>query len=129
MAKAVRGRGEMAESLAGRWRRLEESGRLQPAVDELGPHAPRRGRAGETASYFENSRSRMDYSRYRAVGLPAGSGVIEGACRNVDWKRLKKSGMFRSVAGANKILALRRAVVSNAFDDLREYRAEEKKAA
>ncbi|MDE0307038.1 MAG: hypothetical protein OXI87_19480 [Albidovulum sp.] len=36
--------------------------------------------------------------------------------------------MFRSVAGANEILALRCAVESNAFDDFREFRAEEKTA-
>ncbi|MDE0306139.1 MAG: hypothetical protein OXI87_14865 [Albidovulum sp.] len=42
-------------------------------------------------------------------------------------ERLKKSGMSWSVAGANKILALRCAVESNTFDDFWEFWAEEKK--
>ncbi|MDE0531967.1 MAG: ISKra4 family transposase, partial [Albidovulum sp.] len=67
--------------------------------------------------------------RYRAAGLPVGSGVIEGACRSVVCERLKKSGMYWSVAGANKILALRCAVESNTFDDFWEFWAEEKKTA
>ena len=127
VAKAVHGRGEMAEALAKRWRGMAEPGRLQPVVNELKSHAPRHAIAGETATYFENNRSRMDYPRYRAAGLPVGSGAVEGACRSVVCERLKKSGMFWSVKGANKILALRCAVESNTFDDFREYWAEKKK--
>ncbi|MDE0113316.1 MAG: hypothetical protein OXN84_13680 [Albidovulum sp.] len=55
--------------------------------------------------------------------------MIEGACRSVICEQLKKSGMFWSVAGANKILALRCAVESSTFDDFREFWAEEKKTA
>ena len=38
----------------------------------------------------------MDYPRYRAAGLPIGSGAVEVACRSVVCERLKKSGMFRA---------------------------------
>ncbi|MDE0303591.1 MAG: hypothetical protein OXI87_01715 [Albidovulum sp.] len=120
---------DAAKALAKRWRGMIKSGRLQPVVDELKSHAPRHGMAGEAAACFENNRARMDYPRRRSAGLPVGSGVIEGACRSVVCERLKKSGMFWSVAGANKILALRCAVESNAFDDFWEFWAEEKKTA
>ena len=107
----------MVKALAKRWRGMVKSGRLQPVVDELNSQAPRHAIAGETAAYFENNRSRMGYPRYRAAGLQVGSGVIEGACRSVVCERLKKSGLFWSVEGANMILALRCAVESNALDD------------
>ena len=128
-AKAIRGRGDMAKALAKRWRGMTGDGRLQPAIDELKSHAPRHEKAKEAAVCFESNRSRMDYPRYRAAGLPVGSGVVEGTCRSLVCERPEKSGMFWSVEGANRILALRSAVESNTFDDFREYRAEKKKAA
>ena len=51
------------------------------------------------------------------AGLPAGSGVVEGACRSVVCERLKKSGVFWSVECANRVLALRCAVASDIFDN------------
>ncbi|HEY6342295.1 MAG TPA: hypothetical protein VIY49_12445, partial [Bryobacteraceae bacterium] len=36
-----------------------------------------------------------------------GSGVIEAGCKTVIGQRLKQSGMFWTVSGANSILALR----------------------
>ena len=32
----------------------------------------------------------MDYPLYRSCGLPIGSGVVEGACKNVVAKRMKQ---------------------------------------
>ena len=63
--------------------------------------------AGETAADFKNNRSRMHYPRWCAAGVSVGSGVIEGAYRSLVCERLKKSGMFWSVKGADKIFALR----------------------
>ena len=59
----------------------------------------------------------MGYPRCPAAGLPVGSGVVEGACRSVVRERFRKSGLFWSVKGANRVLALRCAVESNTFDD------------
>ena len=96
VAKAVRGPGDMAKALAKRWRGMTGDGRLQPAIDELKSHAPRREKAKEAAGCFESSRSRMDCPRYRAAGLPVGSGVVEGTCRSLVCERLEKSWMFRA---------------------------------
>ena len=54
----------------------------------------------------------MRYGELRPLGLFVGSGVIEAACRTIIAQRLKRSGMFGSVAGANAIIALRCCLAS-----------------
>lgn len=75
------------------------------------------------ADYFERNAARMRYREFRRQGLFVGSGVIEAGCRTVIASRLKRSGMFWSVRGANAITALRCARLSNRFDDYWENRA------
>lgn len=75
------------------------------------------------ADYFERNAERMRYGELRRQGLFVGSGVIEAGCRTVIASRLKRSGMFWSVRGANAITALRCARLSNRFDDYWENRA------
>ena len=69
----------------------------------------------ETA-YFDKNKDRMRYPQFRAQGLFIGSGVIEAGCKTVIAARLKQSGMFWSVAGANAIIALRCCQL-NCFED------------
>jgi hypothetical protein len=59
------------------------------------------------ADYFQRNAERMRYPKFRRQHLFVGSGVIEAGCKNVIGSRLKKSGMFWTVFGANSILALR----------------------
>ena len=59
------------------------------------------------ADYFEKNAERMRYPEFRRQHLFVGSGVIEAGCKTVIGSRLKKSGMFWTVRGANAILALR----------------------
>ena len=59
------------------------------------------------ADYFERNRERMRYPKFRRQHLFVGSGVIEAGCKTVVAARLKRSGMFWTVRGANAILALR----------------------
>ena len=68
------------------------------------------------SNYFMQNKKRMQYKDFRDQGLFVGSGVIEAACKNVIGKRLKQSGMLWSIAGANKIAALRCAVLSGEFE-------------
>ena len=75
------------------------------------------------ADYFERNAERMRYREFRRQGLFVGSGVIEAGCRTVIASRLKRSGMFWSVRGANAITALRCARLSGRFDDYWENRA------
>jgi hypothetical protein len=69
------------------------------------------------ADYFERNQERMRYPNFRHQKLFVGSGVIEAACKTVVAKRLKQSGMFWTVRGANAILALRCCRLNREFED------------
>jgi hypothetical protein len=75
------------------------------------------------ADYFERNRERMRYPAFRLQGLFVGSGVVEGGCKTVIGARLKRSGMFWTVRGANAIIALRCCRLSNRFEDYWESRS------
>ena len=73
------------------------------------------------ANYFEGNKERMRYPEFRKQGLFVGSGVIEAGCKTV-LGRLKRSGMFWTVRGANAIIALRCFQLSGRFEDYWESR-------
>jgi hypothetical protein len=75
------------------------------------------------ADYFERNRERMRYPEFRRQKLFVGSGVIEAGCRTVVAKRLKQSGMFWTVRGANAIIALRCCRLNRKFEDYWDSRA------
>jgi hypothetical protein len=74
------------------------------------------------ANYFETNADRMRYPKFRRQHLFVGSGVIEAGCRTVIGSRLKRSGMFWTVRGANAILALRCCQFNGRFEDYWEAR-------
>jgi hypothetical protein len=74
------------------------------------------------ADYFERNAERMQYPKFRRQHLFIGSGVIEAGCKTVIASRLKRSGMFWTVWGANAILALRCAHLNGRFEDYWEGR-------
>ena len=76
------------------------------------------------ADYFERNAERMRYPKFRRQHLFVGSGVIEAGCKTVVASRLKKSGMFWTVRGANAILALRCSYLNGRFEDYWEGRRE-----
>jgi hypothetical protein len=69
------------------------------------------------AYYFETNTLRMRYPEFREQGLFVGSGVIEAGCKSIAGVRLKQSGMFWTVRGANAILALRCCRFNQRFED------------
>ena len=75
------------------------------------------------ADYFERNAERMRYPEFRRQGLFVGSGVVEAGCKKVIGARLKRSGMFWTVRGANAIIALRCCRLSGRFEDYWEARA------
>jgi hypothetical protein len=83
----------------------------QPGTDELAKTV------ANEVEYFERNADRMRYPAFRAQGLFVGSGVIEAACKIVIGARLKCSGMFWTVRGANAIIALRCCRLSRRFED------------
>jgi len=74
------------------------------------------------ADYFERNAERMRYPKFRGQHLFVGSGVIEAGCKTVVAFRLKRSGMFWTVRGANAILALRCSHLNGEFEDYWEER-------
>ena len=74
------------------------------------------------ADYFERNAERMRYPSFRSQGLFVGSGVVEAGCRTVIGSRLKRSGMFWTVRGANAVTALRCCRLSRKFEDYWESR-------
>jgi hypothetical protein len=83
---------------------------------------------GTEADYFERNASRMRYPRFRRQHLFVGSGVIEAGCKTVVGCRLKQSGMFWTVRGANAILALRCSHLNGRFQDYWEQRQQARAA-
>ena len=90
---------------------------LHPANAELAKTA------GNEADYFERNAERMRYPVFRAQGLFVGSGVVEAGCKTVVATRLKRSGMFWTVCGANAIIALRCCRLSGRFENYWEARS------
>ena len=74
------------------------------------------------ADYFQRNAERMRYPQFRRQHLFVGSGVIEAGCKTVIGSRLKRSGMFWTVRGANAILALRCCHLNGRFEDYWEAR-------
>lgn len=72
------------------------------------------------AEYFQTNIERMRYPAFRAKGLFVGSGVIEAGCKTLIGSRLKRSGMFWTVRGANDTIALRCRRINGRFEDFWE---------
>jgi len=73
--------------------------------------------------YLEDNKNRMRYAAFRKQGFFVGSGVIEAGCKSIVGARLKQSGMEWSVRGANAIIALRCALLSERFEDFWDSKA------
>ena len=68
--------------------------------------------------YFTYHADRLDYPRYRAMGLPIGSGIIESACKAVLKQRECGSGMHWQEPHAQAIATLRAMQRSGQWDHL-----------
>ena len=62
----------------------------------------------------------MDYSTYRRLRMPIGSGITEAACKIVFTQRFKQSGMKWTIDGGRSILALRVIHLSGIWEQVRE---------
>ena len=124
VAKAIYGSGsEFGERWAKQRREELDAGRVDDVIAALRGHADTCEEARKDVEYFSTNRERMDYPKFRAMGLCVATGVVEGGCKHIIGTRLKRGGMRWTVAGANAIIALRCAVESNRFDDFWERHA------
>ena len=75
----------------------------------------------ELQTYLENNLSRIDYPRYRELGLPIGSGQVEAQCKTLVGARCKLAGMRNwTYAGAEGVLRMRAAKHDGSFNALWE---------
>jgi hypothetical protein len=113
-------------------KRLLDKGKIEKLAGALRAiHAANRPMAEKIrteADYFERNAERMRYPKFRRQHLFVGSGVIEAGCKTVIGSRLKQSGMFWTVRGANAILALRCSHLNGRFEDYWEERREARAA-
>jgi hypothetical protein len=124
-AQAVDGKGSAAAwKRYEAWMRLAWSGQvkevlagLRQGCDRLG--APPEGCseedprkvAAEALGYVTNNRIRMDYPRYRRLGLPVSSAAVESVMKQVN-RRMKGTEKFWLEGGAEAILQIRAAYIS-----------------
>ena len=106
--------------------RLLDKGKIEKLVVRFAPSDSANPEVAEKirteADYFERNAERMRYPKFRRQHLFVGSGVIEAGCKTVIGSRLKQSGMFWTVRGANAILALRCCHLNGRFEDYWEER-------
>jgi len=93
-----------------------DAGDIPLLVERLRVHADRYDEVRKCINYLINNQHRMRYAEFHAAGLCTSSGVVEAACKVVVGARLKRSGMHWTIYGANAILALRCALLSNRYD-------------
>ena len=107
-------------------KRLLDKGKIEKLVLSLRSaesiHAEVLEKIRTEADYFERNADRMRYPKFRRQHLFVGSGVIEAGCKTVIGSRLKQSGMFWTVRGANSIIALRCRHLNGRFEDYWEGR-------
>jgi hypothetical protein len=124
-AGAVKGKGTRAAwTLYERWLRLAWSGEVATLLTALRQAAQRAGEPPEKAaeddprqlladavSYVSNNQERMDYPRYRRLGLPICSAPVESTIKQVN-RRIKGSEKFWLKGGAEAVLQVRAAYLS-----------------
>jgi len=103
---------------------LLEEGRIEELIERLRQGLPRSGKRRRQGlgriKYFAQRVEQMRYGEFRRQGLFVGSGVIEAGCKTLIGKRLKQSGMFWSVRGANALIAARCCLYSGRFEQFWE---------
>ena len=68
--------------------------------------------------YLHTHQYHIQYQKFKELGLPIGSGMVESACKWLIQQRFKGVGMRWSETGFNHLLHLRLAWVNGRFDEL-----------
>jgi hypothetical protein len=76
----------------------------------------------QVIGYLERNRKTMRYEICLTKGYPIGSGVIEGACRNLINDRLELTGMSWTLQGAESVTRLRAVHINKDWDAFWTYR-------
>jgi hypothetical protein len=82
----------------------------------------------QVIGYLERNRKHMRYEICLAKGYPIGSGVIEGACRNLINDRLELTGMSWTLRGAESMMRLRAVHINKDWDAFWKHRRQSERA-
>jgi hypothetical protein len=110
---------EVGWQLYRQWIQAVWAGQVEQVIEELQRRQRELGEAPKNASfsdprrivattlgYLQTHRSRMDYARYRRLGLPLMSSYVESAVKQIN-QRVKGTEKFWCEAGGEAILQLR----------------------
>lgn len=76
----------------------------------------------KVVGYLDRNKENMRYHVCLSRGYPIGSGVVEGACRNLINDRMELTGMRWSLHGAESMIRLRAAELNQDWQDFWTYR-------
>lgn len=107
------------ETVIRRWRRLARAAERAASWSKSSHET-----VTSAIEYFCNNRQRMQYHEYLSQGYPIGSGIAEGACRNLVKDRMDGTGMHWRFPGARAMLKTRALHLNGEWDDFVEYRIE-----
>ncbi|MCP4057718.1 MAG: ISKra4 family transposase [Pseudoalteromonas sp.] len=106
-------------------RRKIRNGEVTSVIAEIKKEVSLQGVPDETLKilenlivYLETHRDHMSYDKFKAMGFPIGSGMVESTCKWLIQQRFKGVGMRWSEKGFNNLLHLRLAWVNETFDEL-----------
>jgi hypothetical protein len=75
----------------------------------------------KVVGYLQNNKGHMRYDICLARGYPIGSGVVEGACRNLINDRMELTGMKWSLKGAEAMIRLRSVDINGDWEDFWDF--------
>ena len=78
-------------------------------------------------TYLENGKNHMRYDIYLKKGYPVGSGVVEGACKNLVKDRMEQCGMRWTIAGAEAVLRMRSIQINGMTSNYWQYHIAQEK--
>jgi hypothetical protein len=79
---------------------------VQQSAEWVPDRAGLEGALPEVLNYFCGHQRRLNYALRLRQGLPIGSGLIEGACKQMIGRRMKQTGAQWDVANANRMALL-----------------------
>ena len=99
-----------------------EAGKLDSIIGKFEAFTKDCKEARQCRDYLITNRARLNYPRFRKLGLSTSSGIVESGCKHVIGARVKQSGMHWTVRGANAIISLRCFKLSDRFDTFMDQR-------
>ena len=103
------------EELRG-WQALHPS----PPEDKL-PDNDARAIVSKSVTYLSNNVSRMDYPKYRGLGLPVTSSMVESLIKEINYRVKGSEKAWKCPSGCESILQVRTAVLCDDADRLSDF--------